>query len=71
MAPLNAQASHQISQFYQKLKTKGGKKLIALQSLALCSPGTNCCQILQEIAEEQAFEVTYVDIQEMSQTGES
>ncbi|KAI0231756.1 RISC-loading complex subunit tarbp2 [Lamellibrachia satsuma] len=70
VAPLNPQASHQISQFYQKLKTKGGKKLVALQSLPLCSPATNCCQTLQEIAEEQTFEVTYVDIQEMSMAGQ-
>ena len=70
MAPLNPQASHQISQFYQKLKTKGGAKLVALQSLALCSAGVDCCETLSEIATEQAFEVTYVDIQEISLSGE-
>ena len=40
-----------------------------LHGNALNAPTTNFCQMLQEIAEEQRFEVTYVDIQEVSQSG--
>ena len=46
-----------------------GKHLVQLHGNALNAPTTNFCQMLQEIAEEQRFEVTYVDIQEVSQTG--
>ncbi len=46
-----------------------GKHLVQLHGNALNAPTTNFCQMLQEIAEEQRFEVTYVDIQETSNTG--
>jgi hypothetical protein len=39
------------------------------QTKALNTPNTNYCQMLQEIAEEQRFEVTYVDIPELSLSG--
>ncbi|CAH1788862.1 unnamed protein product [Owenia fusiformis] len=66
---LTPQASKQISGFYATLKNATGKNLLALQTRSLNS-ATNYCQLLQEIAEEQRFEVTYVDIQESSQTGQ-
>ncbi|ELU17807.1 hypothetical protein CAPTEDRAFT_171815 [Capitella teleta] len=71
VATLNPQASQRISQFYQGMKARTGKNLQALQQTkALNTPGsTNYCQMLQEIAEEQRFEVTYVDIQEISVSG--
>lgn len=41
-----------------------------LQAIALNNADFNFVQFLQEIASEQAFEVTYVDIEEKSLTGE-
>ena len=66
---LTPQGSKQISQFYQQMKNSTGKNLAALQGKALNAPSTNFCQMLQEIAEEQRFEVTYVDITELSYSG--
>lgn len=69
---LTPQASQKISQFYQGLKAKTGNHLAALQvkeAKSLNTPSTNYCQMLQEIAEEQRFEVTYVDIPELSTAG--
>ena len=52
------------------MKTAPGKNLAALHAKLLTSASLNYCQMLQEIAEEQRFEVTYVDIQEHSHSGE-
>lgn len=41
-----------------------------LQSKLLDQPGIGYCQILQEIALEQNFEVTYVDVEERNIHGE-
>ncbi|XP_074658906.1 protein Loquacious-like [Tubulanus polymorphus] len=59
-------ASKQIGQFYAKMKNSNGKYLIALHQKQLNTPASNYCQMLQEIAEEQRFEVTYVDLQEQT-----
>jgi RISC-loading complex subunit TARBP2 len=67
---LTPQASQKITQFYQTMKNAPGKSLAALHSKPLNSSTTNYCQMLQEIAEEQRFEVTYVDIQELSHSGQ-
>jgi RISC-loading complex subunit TARBP2 len=67
---LTPQASQQITQFYNSLKNSAGKNLVSLQGKSLNAPSTNYCQMLQEIAEEQRFEVTYVDIQELSHSGQ-
>ncbi|XP_013418700.1 interferon-inducible double-stranded RNA-dependent protein kinase activator A-like [Lingula anatina] len=45
------------------------KKLNGLHTTSLNTPASNFCQLLQEIAEEQCFEVTYVDLQELSNKG--
>ncbi|KAI0221863.1 hypothetical protein LSAT2_026886, partial [Lamellibrachia satsuma] len=50
--PLNKEASRQISNFYQHLKTDTGKTWSALQSLSVSSPDTNCKETQDEIAEE-------------------
>lgn len=61
--------SVEISKFYQGLKYRTGKTLASLQVLALNMPATNYCQMLQEIAEEQHFEVVYANIPDLTITG--
>ena len=65
---LTVQASQKITNFYQQMKGSMGKKLAALHSTPL-NLQHNYCQMLKEIAEEQRFEVTYVDIKEPSAVG--
>ncbi len=43
---------------------KSSKQLKNLQGKPLNAPATNYCQMLQEIAEGQRFEVLYTDIPE-------
>lgn len=43
--------------------------IFCLQTIVLKNQGFNFVQFLQEIASEQQFEVTYVDIEEKSITG--
>lgn len=70
ISTLTPQASQKITHFYTQMKNAPGKHLVQLHGNALNVPSTNFCQMLQEIAEEQRFEVTYVDIQESSSTGQ-
>ncbi|KAF7265064.1 hypothetical protein GWI33_021598 [Rhynchophorus ferrugineus] len=63
---LSSQQSHKVSQFHKALKQSAGKKLNDLQTVNLASKDFNFVQFLQEIASEQNFEVTYVDIEEKS-----
>ena len=49
---------------------KSSKQLKNLQGKPLNAPATNYCQMLQEIAEAQRFEVLYTDIPELSAYGE-
>lgn len=48
---------------------KSSKQLKSLQGKPLNAPATNYCQMLQEIAEAQRFEVIYTDIPELSAFG--
>ena len=48
---------------------KSSKQLKNLQGKPLNAPATNYCQMLQEIAEAQRFEVLYTDIPELSAYG--
>lgn len=61
LSPENGQ---KIARFFQDLKFKTGKTLASLQTLSLNVVSTNYCQMLQEVAEEQKFEVFYVDYKE-------
>ncbi|XP_070566876.1 interferon-inducible double-stranded RNA-dependent protein kinase activator A homolog isoform X2 [Ptychodera flava] len=47
-----------------------GEKIARLKSSSLSIPDTNYCKLLQEIAEEQNFEVRYIAIEELSHTGQ-
>ncbi|XP_014664139.1 PREDICTED: RISC-loading complex subunit tarbp2-like isoform X2 [Priapulus caudatus] len=67
---LTPQHSKEVSQFHKKLKASSGARLSELQNKLLDQPGINYCQILQEIALEQNFEVTYVDVEEKNIHGQ-
>ncbi|XP_015513459.2 protein Loquacious-like isoform X1 [Neodiprion pinetum] len=61
--------SLKVSQFHKNLKSSTGVKLCQLQNTCLNDGDINLVQFLQEIASEQIFEVTYVDIEEKSISG--
>uniref|UniRef100_A0A1B6CST5 DRBM domain-containing protein n=1 Tax=Clastoptera arizonana TaxID=38151 RepID=A0A1B6CST5_9HEMI len=70
IATLNSSHSNKVSQFHKNLKSAIGQKLNELQTVVFKNNGVNFVQFLQEIATEQQFEVTYVDIEEKSVTGQ-
>ena len=59
------QQAVEIKAFYDKIVKASGKAQSQTQA-----PATNFCQMLQEIAEIQRFEVHYYDIKELSGSGE-
>ncbi|RUS69702.1 hypothetical protein EGW08_022538 [Elysia chlorotica] len=64
---VSPQSALEIQRFYEKVMTAGGKQVRGQgQTLA---PPTNYCQMLQEIAEVQRFEVQYFDIKDDSAIG--
>ncbi|XP_016839605.1 interferon-inducible double-stranded RNA-dependent protein kinase activator A isoform X1 [Nasonia vitripennis] len=74
IATLTTPHSHKVSQFHKNLKSSTGVKLFELQThlfqnTCLNDGDVNLVQFLQEIASEQQFEVTYVDIEEKSISG--
>ncbi|XP_073970152.1 protein Loquacious-like isoform X2 [Rhodnius prolixus] len=68
ISALSPQQNVKISQFHKNLKSSTGPKLNELQTKSLIED-INFVQMLQEIACEQQFEVTYIDIEEKSLTG--
>ncbi|XP_015599642.1 interferon-inducible double-stranded RNA-dependent protein kinase activator A isoform X5 [Cephus cinctus] len=69
ISTLTTPHSHKVSQFHKNLKSSTGVKLCQLQNTCLNDGDVNLVQFLQEIASEQQFEVTYVDIEEKSISG--
>ncbi|XP_034944137.1 RISC-loading complex subunit tarbp2-like isoform X2 [Chelonus insularis] len=69
ISTLTTPHSHKVSQFHKNLKSSAGLKLSELQNTCLNDGVVNLVQFLQEIASEQLFEVTYVDIEEKSISG--
>ncbi|XP_012550852.2 loquacious isoform X3 [Bombyx mori] len=69
ISTLTTSHSHKVSQFHKHLKQSVGPNLAKLQVTPLNNKDFNFVQFLQEIASEQSFEVTYVDIEEKSMTG--
>nr|QOW64981.1 hypothetical protein [Lymnaea stagnalis] len=65
--PVNPQSALEIQRFYEKVMIAGGKQIRG-QGQTL-TPPTNYCQMLQEIAEVQRFEVQYFDIKDDSAMG--
>ncbi|XP_043264438.1 protein Loquacious-like isoform X2 [Colletes latitarsis] len=61
--------SLKVSQFHKSMKSSTGVKLFELQNTCLNVDDINLVQFLQEIASEQQFEITYVDIEEKSISG--
>ncbi|KAF7992819.1 hypothetical protein HCN44_005163 [Aphidius gifuensis] len=59
-----------VSQFHKNLKTATGIQLSELQNTCLNDTLVNLVQFLRNIATEQNFEVTFVDIEEKSMTGQ-
>ncbi|XP_044755759.1 RISC-loading complex subunit tarbp2-like isoform X2 [Coccinella septempunctata] len=66
---LTPQHSHKISSFHKNLKQRPGAKLLELAAYPLSDKGLDCISFLSEIANEQEFEVTYVDIEEKTHSG--
>ncbi|XP_043463759.1 interferon-inducible double-stranded RNA-dependent protein kinase activator A homolog isoform X3 [Leptopilina heterotoma] len=71
ISTLTTAHSHKVSLFHKNLKSSTGVKLFELQNTCLNDGDVNLVQFLQEIASEQQFEVTYVDIEEKSISGKS
>ncbi|VEN58551.1 unnamed protein product [Callosobruchus maculatus] len=69
ISKLGSQQSQKVSQFHKTLKNNAGKKLSELQAISLSAKDFNFVQFLQDIATEQNFEVTYVDIEEKTLNG--
>ncbi|KAH8412493.1 hypothetical protein KR009_002505 [Drosophila setifemur] len=67
---LTTQHSNKVSQFHKTLKNATGKKLLKLQKTCLKSAKLDYIKLLGEIATENQFEVTYVDIEEKTFTGQ-
>lgn len=67
---LNTSDSRKVSHFHKNLKQSPGKKLQELQTISLSSLNLNFVQMLQDIAQEANFVVTYVDIEELSVSGQ-
>ncbi|KAL3831264.1 hypothetical protein ACJMK2_023038 [Sinanodonta woodiana] len=65
----NPKQTKEIQRFYQKMVKNANKQIKNLQDKQLNLPSTNYCQMLQEIAEVQRFEVLYTDIPELSVSG--
>ncbi|CAD6997035.1 interferon-inducible double-stranded RNA-dependent protein kinase activator A homolog B isoform X1 [Ceratitis capitata] len=68
---LTSQHSNKVSQFHKTLKNANGKKLLKLQKTCLKGPKIDFVKLLFEIANENQFEVTYVDIEEKTFTDQS
>ncbi|KAK0174999.1 hypothetical protein PV327_008784 [Microctonus hyperodae] len=69
ISTLTTPHSLKVSQFHKNLRSSTGLKLSELQNTCFNDGVVNLVQFLQEIATEQQFEVTYVDIEEKSSSG--
>ncbi|CAO2600630.1 RISC-loading complex subunit TARBP2 [Lemmus lemmus] len=57
---------------WDSLRNSMGEKILSLRSCSVGSLGTlgsACCSVLNELSEEQAFHVSYLDIEELSLSG--
>ncbi|KAM5288136.1 RISC-loading complex subunit TARBP2 isoform 9-T9 [Ctenodactylus gundi] len=57
---------------WDSLRNSVGEKILSLRSCSLGSLGalgSACCSVLSELSEEQAFHVSYLDIEELSLSG--
>jgi len=65
---MNGSHSQQVSKFHKNLKSSQGDLLSKLQELSL-EELEDCVEMLEDIAEEQKFEATFVDVEEVSKRG--
>ncbi|KAL5289742.1 TARBP2 family protein [Megaselia abdita] len=63
---INNSYSQKVAQFHKTLKNSKGTKLGDLQNVCLKDQNLDPAKFLEEISQEQQFEVTYVDIEEKS-----
>uniref|UniRef100_T1GI91 Uncharacterized protein n=1 Tax=Megaselia scalaris TaxID=36166 RepID=T1GI91_MEGSC len=61
---INNSYSQKVAQFHKTLKNSSGPKLNNLQLVCLKDKKLDAVKFLEEISQEQQFEVTYVDIEE-------
>ena len=60
-----------LQDFYKKLQESGKAKLLALHRSSLREINLDYVRLLAELGQEQGFEITYVDIEERSASGEN
>ncbi|XP_075757734.1 RISC-loading complex subunit TARBP2 isoform X3 [Pelodiscus sinensis] len=54
---------------WDSLRNSAGEKILQLRSHPLGPPGAGFCSLLQELSEEQSFDISYLDIDELSLSG--
>ncbi|XP_038642262.1 RISC-loading complex subunit tarbp2-like [Scyliorhinus canicula] len=54
---------------WDSLRNSGGERILHLKKHPLGVANSNFCQMLRELAEEQRFDVSYFDIEELSLSG--
>ncbi|KAI5751365.1 hypothetical protein M8J77_006796 [Diaphorina citri] len=67
---MTPQQSKKIAQFHQKLKNNKGPKLDALKQNISNQKGFDPVQYLHEISQDQRFEITFVEIEDKSLSGQ-
>uniref|UniRef100_A0A2K5EKC6 RISC-loading complex subunit TARBP2 n=1 Tax=Aotus nancymaae TaxID=37293 RepID=A0A2K5EKC6_AOTNA len=69
---VSGQGSRDLGCTWDSLRNSVGEKILSLRSCSLGSLGAlgpACCRVLTELSEEQAFHVSYLDIEELSLSG--
>ncbi|MBN3296168.1 TRBP2 protein, partial [Amia calva] len=54
---------------WDSLRNSAGEKILQLRSHPLGLPNSNFCSLLQDLSEEQRFDISYLDIEERSLSG--
>jgi len=69
---LTNEASEKVAGFYKNLQNAGGSHLAKLHKSSLKSnKGVNYINLLEDLSKEQKFDVTYVDIEDKTEDGET
>ncbi|XP_053141520.1 interferon-inducible double-stranded RNA-dependent protein kinase activator A [Hemicordylus capensis] len=68
--PLGNEESHNLGCTWDTLRNSSGEKITWLKISPLSIPNTDYVQLLGEIAEEQGFNATYLNIEELSANGQ-
>jgi RISC-loading complex subunit TARBP2 len=68
---LTQKHSKVLQDFYKKLQESGKAKLLALHRSSLREINLDYVRLLAELGQEQGFEITYVNIEERSASGEN